>query len=351
VRWTGANMTPHNCGLKPVAGGSFFLWPVVATLFAGLAVLWSAIPVQAEDPVVVDLIIDQPHNVTVGDAVTYTLVLEVDEGTRVALAPAAFPAEVELLGSPSETRRDLDSGREEVTLTFRVAPFVTGQVDIPPLPVRFTNEDDTSGVIEAPGSIILVNSVLTPTDLERRDLKPQATIGTPPATWVAPALAASVGALILLVGAALWRRSVLRRRAMYVPPPKPVVLGPEDLARDALDKAGIAFREDGDYEAYYSALGVVVRKYLSDRYDFPAYALTLRELEGEMMERGLDRWQIRVAGGLLTQCDSVVYARYRPATERAEHDLTAAYEIVEMSRPLDQEEGAEGSKDKEVART
>ena len=122
-----------------------------------------------------------------------------------------------------------------------------------------------------------------------------------------------------------------------LPPPKPVVMGPEDLARDALDKAGIAFREDGDYEAYYTALGVVVRKYLADRYDFPAYALTTRELEPQMVDRGIDRWQVRVAGGLFTQCDSVVYARYRPATERAEHDLTAAYEIVEMSRPAEPE--------------
>ena len=299
----------------------------------------------------VDLQIEQPDEVTVGDHVTYTLVIEADEGARIALAPSAFPAEVELVAPPVETRRELDSGREEVTLTFKVAPFVTGQVEIPSLPVRFTNEDGTNGLIEAPGSIILVNSVLTPTDLEVRDLKPQAVVGNPPATWVAPALIASVVAVLVLVGAALWRRSVLRRRALYVPPPKPVVLGPEDYARDALDKAGIAFREDGDYEAYYTALGNVVRKYLSERFEFPAFALTTNELEGEMRDHGLDRWQIRVAGGLFTQCDSVVYARYRPAPERAEHDLTAAYEIVEMSRPLDMEPAAETAAGKEVARS
>jgi hypothetical protein len=180
-----------------------------------------------------------------------------------------------------------------------------------------------------------VNSVLTPTDLEPRDLKPQAVVGNPPATWIAQALIAAIVGVIVLVGAAMWRRSVLRRRALYVPPPKPVVLGPEDYARDALDKAGIAFREDGDYEAYYTAIGNVVRKYLSERFEFPAFAMTTNELEHRMRDQGLDRWQIRVAGGLFTQCDSVVYARYRPAVERAEHDLTAAYEIVEMSRPLE----------------
>ncbi len=52
-----------------------------------------------------------------------------------------------------------------------------------------------------------------------------------------------------------------------------------------------------------------------------------------MLKRGLDRWQVRVASGLLEQCDAVVYAQYRPAPERADADLTAAYEIVEMSRP------------------
>ena len=323
----------------------------MVALFVALAALRPVGGVHAEDPVVVDLLIDQADNLTVGDHVAYTLVLEADKGSRVALAPSALPGEVELVRPPVETRRDIGDGREEVTLKFEVAPFVTGQVEIPALPVRFTNEDGTSGVVEAPGSIILVNSVLTPTDLEVRDLKPQAAIGTPPSTWVLPALIACLLALGVVMAAVLWRRSVLRKRALYVPPPKPVVLGPEDLARDALDKAGIAFREDGDYEAYYTALGVVVRKYLADRYDFPAYALTTRELEAQMRDRGLDRWQIRVAGGLFTQCDSVVYARYRPATERAEHDLTAAYEIVEMSRPLDLDEATGQPTREEAARS
>jgi hypothetical protein len=52
-----------------------------------------------------------------------------------------------------------------------------------------------------------------------------------------------------------------------------------------------------------------------------------------MVRRGMDRWQARVVGGLLDQCDAVVYAHYRPAVERADADLTAAYEIIEMTRP------------------
>jgi hypothetical protein len=57
-----------------------------------------------------------------------------------------------------------------------------------------------------------------------------------------------------------------------------------------------------------------------------------------MSRRGHDRWQARLVGGLLSQCDAVVYAHYRPAGGRADADLTAAYEIVEMSRPEDDNE-------------
>jgi hypothetical protein len=302
-------------------------------LFVALILALAVRPAGAADPDVVDMTIDQPDTVTVGDHVRYTVVVEVDQGTNVALAPSALPQEVELIDTPVVSRKPAADGREQITLTFEIAPFVPGQVSIPPLPVRYTAPDGTSGVLQTQSSLILVQSVLDPNNLALRDLKPQAAYGTAPAGWIVPALIGCVVAVIVLIAAAIWRRSVLRQRAAYVPPPRPVAVGPEDLARDALDKAGIAFREDGDFDAYYTALGNAVRNYLTGRYEFPAFALTTRELEAEMLGRGLDRWQVRVAGGLLSQCDSVVYARYRPATERADADLTAAYEIVEMSRP------------------
>ena len=110
-------------------------------------------------------------------------------------------------------------------------------------------------------------------------------------------------------------------------------MGPEDRARAILEAAGAAFATNRDFVAYYGTIAVTVRNYLTERYGFHAFALTTVELRNEMNRRGIDRWQARLVDGLLTQCDSAVYARYMPALERADHDLTAAYEIVEMSRP------------------
>ncbi len=290
---------------------------------------------QAAPPSITDSHLDGPAVVTVGDRLTYMITLEADPGTKVVLAPAGLPAEVSLIDTPQTTTRFLDNGRVQLVMTFQVAPFVTGEIDLPTLPLRYSAPDGTSGIVDAPAEVINVTSVLPKdtTNILPRDLKPQAEIGTAPVTWIWPALGGLIAAVFLLALLALWRRAVLKRRAAYVPPAVPVVAGPEDLARVDLDRAGAAFGSDSDLVTYYSTIGVTVRRYLTDRYGFPAFALTTRELEAEMLRRGLDRWQVRVAAGLLEQCDAVVYASYRPAAERADADLTAAYEIVEIGRP------------------
>ena len=109
---------------------------------------------------------------------------------------------------------------------------------------------------------------------------------------------------------------------------------PERIARDALDTLGA---EAGparlDYPAYYGGLAVTVRTYLAARFGFNAHALSTRELERRMVSHGVDRWQARLVAGLLERCDDAVYAHRYPDFASADHDLTVAYEIVELSRP------------------
>jgi hypothetical protein len=311
---------------------------VLGAAAAALGVLIGVTAVHAEDPVIVDLRIDSPAVVTVGDRITYTIVVEVDPGTPIALAAASLPPEVALVDTPETTRAPLSNGREQVTVTFQLAPFVGDDVFLPPLTLRYSNPDGTVGFVETETSVIEVTSVLPSAgSLTPRDLKPQAVVGTAPPTWPLPLLGALLALLLFLIIAAIVRRRFVRFRIARALRAVPVFTGPEDVARNALDAAGAKFGADGDLIAYYTAIGNAVRHYLTQRYGFPAFALTTRELESEMMRLGIDRWQVRVAGGLLAQCDAVVYARYRPAAVRADADLTAAYEIVEISRP---EEGA-----------
>jgi hypothetical protein len=276
-----------------------------------------------------------PDRITVGDHITYVVTIEADEGVDFSLVQASLPPYVEVVDLPVSTVRRLGGGRVEITMTFEVAPFIPGEIEVLPMTLRYFGQDISGGELQTPATQFSVASVLPPEPAipPPRDLKPQAVIGDVPPGWILPALAASMATLVLVALLLLVRMRALKRRAAYVPPPVVSEELPEDRARVVLDTTSASFSLEGDYIEYYSSIGVTVRRYLTERYGFPAFALTTRELENEMLRRGLDRWQVRVASGLLEQCDSVVYAQYRPAAERADADLTAAYEIVEMSRP------------------
>lgn len=316
-----------------------FVSSLLLALVAGSFFAFSVAAQEPPEPVVLDMRIDSADRVTVGDHVTYTITLEADERLEVSLVRSSLPASVELIGTPQTSAEPLGEGLVELTMTFTLAPFVTGDVALPPLAVGYGSDEFAGGQVETPASRFRVDSVLPEGEpLQPRDLKPQAQIGTAGPAWIVPALAGAAGALVLVLALLYWRVRATRRRARQLPLPEVAIAdGPEDRARAVLDEAGANFGADRDYVSYYRAIGVTVRSYLTERYGFPAFALTTRELEQEMLRRGLDRWQVRVASGLLEQCDAVVYASYRPAAERADADLTAAYEIVEMSRPEPEE--------------
>ena len=52
-----------------------------------------------------------------------------------------------------------------------------------------------------------------------------------------------------------------------------------------------------------------------------------------MRELGFERFQALLVGRVLDRCDAAVFARRYPDPVSADQDLTAAYEIVELSRP------------------
>jgi hypothetical protein len=287
---------------------------------------------SAADPVVTDLEVDASEQLTVGDRFRYVIRVEVDNGTTITVAPAGLPEVLSQTRRIETQTRSLGAGRSELTVALEVAAFLPGPLDLPPIKLRARGPGGATIDIETPPSRVVVGSVL-PADgaLTPRDLKPQAEIGTSTPAALYAGLVALTIALLLVVALIVWRTRRLARPAPAAVAPEPVVAA-EDRARSGLDGAAPLLHR-GDYDAYYSTISVTVRSYLTERFEFPAFALTTTELQERMVRSGMDRWQARLVAGLLNQCDAVVFAQYRPAPERADADLTAAYEIVEMSRP------------------
>jgi hypothetical protein len=181
--------------------------------------------------------------------------------------------------------------------------------------------------------------VLVPGDTSLRPLKPQLDIHEPAPSPVVPALFVAAFAGLTAFGYVLHRRAAALRPAYRgvidaLPPPSAEALARQQLQQLVDD--GLAER---DVAEYYTRIASVVRGYLSARFAFPAYAMTRRELEREMRRSGIDRWPARVTANLLEQCDAVEFAQFRPAPARRAADLTAAYEILDLTSTGDARRG------------
>jgi hypothetical protein len=298
----------------------------------------TAHPALAADPVVTSMEVQLPDRLTVGDPFRYEIKAEVDPGSSISVAPAGLPDYLRQTGRIEARSRSLPNGRAELTVTLTVAAFVTGQLEVPPIKLRARAPGGATSDFETRPTVVNIESVLPAGGgvLTPKDLKPQAEIGTSAPAILYGALAAMALALLLVLMLVVWRSRRLKRVVPVAAVPEEAVLPAEDRARRAIDSAAEMLGAR-DYNAYYSTLSTTIRSYLTERFGFPAYALTTTELQERMVRNGLDRWQARLVAGLLNQCDAVVFAQYRPAHDRADADLTAAYEIIEMSRTVEEE--------------
>lgn len=266
---------------------------------------------------------------TIGDRVALVVRVEHPDSVVVTI-PLPPIADAEVRSAGETTTTTTPEGLQVTETTFLYQVFALGPVETGPVPIRWIEEDGESGTFEAPGAQFTIVSVRPPGDEALRTLKPPLTIAGAPPAWLLPAgIALGVIALIGLVILVVRR---LRRRAPeeeFLPLDVPERSARERLA--AVQHAGLP--EEAEFQRFYGTIAAVVREYLAERFGFNATALTSNELEARMTSHGVDRWQARLVSGLLERCDLAVYARQYPDPASADHDLTVAFEIVELSRP------------------
>lgn len=277
---------------------------------------------------------DGPHSV--GDRVELIVAVIHANAVVVTVPRPTVPAPAfEFISEAIPEVSSTPDGDTVTTARFTYQVFALGPLQTDPIVVRWLIEDGTSGVVTTEPAAITITPVRSEADVALRPLKPPLSIDGAPPIWLQPVLygiaaIAVLAVLIMLVrrAAALWRR----RRTSAVETPDPHV--PERSARERLDSIhGIRLADDESFQNFYGTIAEVVRRYLSERFEFNASALTTSELERRMTGHGVDRWQARLVSGLLDRCDRAVYARQYPDPASADHDLTVAYEIVELSRP------------------
>ena len=309
-------------------------WARPYILLLALALIWTATPsAAAQTPIDFDVTLE-PSRATVGDRLTLTIVARHSAGTQLAApdGPEDF-APLELVEVRPPETRDVGDGLQETRFTYVLAAFQTGELRPPPLTITARGESEGAATVQPPA--VTIESVLTAgANPELRDLKGplQASAGTPPWVWAALLMAAFAALTVLTM--------VLVRRAVLRPPPPPAgsrVEAPDEAARRELDEiAGAGLLDRGELKEHYGRIATCLRQYLSRRFDISAVAMTPPELALRLEELEVDRWPVRLALNLLQQCEAVQFAQYEPARERAEADLSTAYEVVKLTRRRDE---------------
>lgn len=273
-----------------------------------------------------------PDRATVGDRLE--LIIEVDHDGAFTVEGPGFGGnfgKLELIAI-ADPRTESRDGVSRTTLGYTLAAFVTGAVELPPLPIRWRGAAG-EGAISTPAQRITIESVLTPGDDELRPLKPQLDIADPAPPPVVPIVYVAVFAVLTALGYVLVSRAIGARPAGAAAASE-IALTPAEAARASLDALAASDTARHDLPRYYATIAATVRRYLSERYGFPAYAMTRTELQRHMTREELGRWPARLTANLLEQCDAVQFAGFAPAPARAEADLTAAYEIIELTQPV-----------------
>jgi hypothetical protein len=302
---------------------------------AALALLGLLAPlaVAAQQPDIQARIEVDRTDFTLGDRVRVTVTVQHPADVLVDIKPPEKSTALRVIDTPPPVDTPNADGTTLTRFEFVLGLFALGQQQVPPLNLTWLQEDGTSGAGQVTVPPLNVRSTVAADDTVPRPLKPQLSVEGAPAAWpLAAAIGAGIVAAIALAAGAVWWRMHRRRPAAAVPVP---VIAPlaEDQARRLLEEMARANPlASGDYDTYYGTISAVIRGYLQQRFEFSATALTRGELVRRMSSLGVERWQARLVGGLLDRCDSAVYARRRPDPASADHDLTAAFEIIELSR-------------------
>jgi hypothetical protein len=241
-------------------------------------------------------------------------------GATVELTPGTPTwAGVELAGVDGVTQ--VSQGGDVLwVIDARIAPFVPGEVEFAPT-VAIVEGSEARSVTLPAVRFSALTTLPADAELVLTALPEPRRIGGAESPLLRPAIAAGAVGCVLVLGLLGWllaRR--VRRSLRRVEPGREAPALPPSLE-------GAQRLLHTDPVAAYRMMSAVVKTELARRYDVRATALTSSELRRKLEEGG-DRWQARLVSGLLEECDSVIYAGYRPAGERREADLTMAREIV-----------------------
>lgn len=308
---------------SPVPGASGLLLPAVVLLLV-LPCL-AALPASAQR---VQARLSQ-DSVTVGDRFYLTIIAEHDgpvEPVFPAVSDSALYGDLEVIGRQARGGGTAGGVRVD-SVVYEVTTFALDTAFVPPIPVRFTANEDTFSVTSQPLQAHVV-SLVPPEAQGVRDLAPLVEFPAPLWPWIL--LVAGVLLVAGLLAYRAWRkRQVPATASGPIAPAR--VRTPYEEAVERLERLKESDPADPEtIKPYYVELSDLLRHYLARRTGINAMESTTRELVRALDTRSaLARDDVRRIRALLELADLVKFADARPPADRSRAAVDETREVVE----------------------
>jgi hypothetical protein len=237
-------------------------------------------------------------------------------------------------GPKVERKDEGASTKSTVKLSFVALPKEPGrhQLTLPALPITVARASgDLITLCTRPHAIVIEDPTSSTPNPKPKDNPPPRQQRE---EWTLLKHAVTIGALALVVGAALaWLVGRWLKRPRPVPPPPPP-RPPWEVALEALhDLRHAGLTREGRFAEHFDRVSDIVRRYLGDRYGFDGLESTTREMLSEL--RGTTP-RIVVLDDIerfLRQADLVKFARLTPSEVECATALADADAIIERTVP------------------
>jgi hypothetical protein len=283
----------------------------------------AAVPSAAAQGLVSVTATASKKEVTVGEPFTIELEARGPAGTTYTFAGEASTDSFELRSSPAAPDAPAPAPG---THRYQATVFALGELQLPPIPVRYRLADGTRGEASSAPVAIKVASLLPrdANDQKLADIRGPAGVSIARVFWVALALVALLAAAGVL---ALLRRRRGKQPQLAAPPP-PVLAPDQEALRalDALAREGLAARRE--LRPLYIRLSVIAKRYLERR--LGANVLEMTSSETIVFLRGHPHGGelLPVVRNLAEAADRVKFARGEGVAAEAEAHIASVRALV-----------------------
>ncbi|MBC8286977.1 MAG: hypothetical protein H8E42_05815 [Nitrospinae bacterium] len=273
-----------------------------------------------------------PDTFTLGDIATYTITVQHDPDIHPVAPDIEAPKGLEFIEQGESTPRVLNEQTiHEYWFKFRIDD--TGELIIPSIPVTFNAPDqkgkNIQGTIQTPKVSLEVQSLLSiPGSPEGiHDIKPLQEYPLPwlDYFWMALAVLAFSGLLYFL-----WCKWKSRPFSLNLPAPVPA-LTPEQLAFKELETLkNKDWLQIGRTQEHFFELSEIFRRYLENRYQFPAREWTTEEITAHFKHFPSlsDNLKLQVRS-ILTHTDRVKFAK----AEQTKDEMPSIINFIHDAQP------------------